>query len=145
MGARRAAAEGGLREAVADRLRLCHVDELRDGAARGFAGRRAGRDRLFVVKHGGRLHAYLDDCPHQPGSAMAWRRDAYLNAGATRIVCSGHGAEFEIESGRCTLGPCLGQSLARVGLEVDADGSVYALGIADTATPDRRGSTTGSG
>ena len=122
---------------MAGRLRLCHVDELREGTARGFAGRRAGRDRLFVVKQAGMLHAYLDDCPHQPGSAMAWRRDAYLNAAAPRIVCSGHGAEFEIESGRCTLGPCLGKSLSRVQLEVDSDGSVFALGLADTAVPDR--------
>lgn len=66
-----------------------------------------------------------------PGSAMAWRRDAYLNRDASRIVCSGHGAEFEIESGRCTLGPCLGQALARVELEVDVDGSVYAVGLVE--------------
>lgn len=120
---------------MAQRLRLCHADELREGSARGFARGRPGRDRLFVVRHAGQLHAYLDDCPHQPGSAMAWRRDAYLNPDATRIVCSGHGAEFEIASGRCTLGPCLGQSLARVQLDVDADGAVYALGVEDCVGP----------
>lgn len=57
---------------------------------------------------------------------MAWRRDAYLNREATRIVCSGHGAEFDIASGVCMLGPCLGQSLTPVALEIDAQAWVHA-------------------
>jgi nitrite reductase/ring-hydroxylating ferredoxin subunit len=108
------------------RLRLCHVDELDEGSARGFGLDTPGRDSLFLVKHQGKPHGYLNDCPHWPGSPMAWRRDAYLNSDATRIVCSGHGAEFEIASGRCTLGPCLGQSLTPVKLEVDDQGFLHA-------------------
>jgi nitrite reductase/ring-hydroxylating ferredoxin subunit len=107
-------------------LRLCHVDELHEGAARGFGPGSAGRDTLFVVKHQGRLHAYLNDCPHWPGSPMAWRQDAYLSRDANRIVCSGHGAEFDIASGLCTLGPCIGQSLAPVDLEIDDQGFIQA-------------------
>ena len=42
---------------------------------------------------------------------MAWRRDAYLNAAGDRIVCAAHGALFEIDSGLCVLGPCLGDRL----------------------------------
>lgn len=113
------------------RRRLCpavDLDDLPDRSARGFGGVRPGRAALFIVRHGGRFLAYADDCPHQPGSPMAWRRDAYLNADASRIVCSGHGAEFDIESGRCALGPCLGQSLTRIELEFNADGWIYAAG-----------------
>jgi nitrite reductase/ring-hydroxylating ferredoxin subunit len=108
------------------RLRLCHADDLDEGSARGFALDSPGRDSLFLVKHEGELHAYLNDCPHWPGSPMAWRRDAYLSPDSRRIVCSGHGAEFDIASGRCILGPCLGQALARVELQVDAQGFVHA-------------------
>lgn len=108
-------------------VRLCHVSELSAGAARGFQLGNTRGDRLFLVKHLGRLYAYINDCPHWPGSPMAWRRDAYLNQEATRIVCSGHGAEFDITSGLCTLGPCLGQSLAPVRLEIDEQGDVYAI------------------
>lgn len=108
------------------RLRLCHVDDLREGSARGFGAERAGRDRMFLVKHKEHLYAYLNDCPHVPGSPMAWRRDEYLSGDASRIVCSGHGAQFDIASGRCTLGPCLGQSLAPVDLEVDDRGLIHA-------------------
>lgn len=108
------------------RWRLCHIDELPEGSSQGFGLETLGRDGMFLVKHQGELHAYLNDCPHWPGSPMAWRRDAYLKHDASCIVCSGHGAEFDIRSGRCTLGPCLGQSLVRVPLEIDADGWVHA-------------------
>jgi nitrite reductase/ring-hydroxylating ferredoxin subunit len=56
---------------------------------------------------------------------MAWRRHAYLNAARDRIVCHAHGAEFEIASGVCTLGPCLGQALWSVPHRVDSDGNVW--------------------
>ncbi len=55
---------------------------------------------------------------------MAWRKDAYLNGDGTRIVCHAHGAQFEIASGVCVLGPCLGQKLERVDIEVAEDGTV---------------------
>lgn len=97
-------------------VRLCRVDELPDGGARGFDPHASGHDTMLVVRQGGRLYGYLDACPHYGGTPMAWRKDAYLNAARDRIVCAAHGAQFDIPSGACTLGPCLGQSLTPVAL-----------------------------
>ena len=104
-------------------MRLCNFDELPDGASRGFDPRRTGRDTMFVVRQGRALHAWLNACPHH-GTTMPWRRHAYLNAAADRIVCSAHGALFEIDTGQCTLGPCLGQALTPVPVVVAHDGEV---------------------
>jgi nitrite reductase/ring-hydroxylating ferredoxin subunit len=57
---------------------------------------------------------------------MAWRKNAYLNAAHTHIVCSGHGAQFEIATGLCTLGPCFGESLTAVPVAVRPDGVIAA-------------------
>ncbi len=105
-------------------MRLCHLDELPDGASRGFDPHATGRDTLFVVRRGQALHAYENACPHH-GSPMAWRKDAFLNAAGQRIVCFAHGAQFEIETGACTLGPCLGQALTPVPLTLHDDGEVH--------------------
>ncbi|MDP9607204.1 UNVERIFIED_ORG: nitrite reductase/ring-hydroxylating ferredoxin subunit [Variovorax paradoxus] len=105
---------------------LCRFDDLKEGSARGFALDRPGRDSIFIVKHKGVVRGYRNDCPHWPGSPMAWRRDGYLNRDATRIVCSGHAAEFDITSGLCTIGPCLGQSLIPVKLKIDGQGWILA-------------------
>ncbi|GIX13445.1 MAG: (2Fe-2S)-binding protein [Paracoccaceae bacterium] len=100
--------------------RLCRLDDIPDGEARGFLPDRRGRDRIFVVRQGGRVHGYLDSCPHHPGARMAWRKDGYLTVDGTRIRCAGHGALFRIDDGLCEQGPCLGSALARVGLVVRA-------------------------
>ncbi len=102
-------------------LPLCRLDELPDGEARGFDPLRTGQDVLFVVRQGHALYGWRNACPHIDGAPLPWRRHAYLNADRDRIVCSAHGALFEITSGVCVLGPCLGQSLAAVALKVDGD------------------------
>jgi nitrite reductase/ring-hydroxylating ferredoxin subunit len=105
-------------------MRLCHLDELPDGGSRGFDSRRGGQDTLLVVRRGRQLFAYADACPHH-GTPMAWRKDAYLNAAGDRIVCAAHGALFEIDTGLCVQGPCLGDSLAPIPLITHEDGEVH--------------------
>ena len=105
-------------------MRLCHLSELPDGGSRGFDPCASGRDTLFVVRRGQALHAYVNACPHH-GTPMAWRKDAYLNAAGDRIVCAAHGAQFEIGSGLCTLGPCLGDRLTALPLALHDSGEVH--------------------
>jgi nitrite reductase/ring-hydroxylating ferredoxin subunit len=94
--------------------------------ARGFDLEGVGRDRVFVVRKRGSLYGYRNACPHWDGAPMAWRQDAYLSADGSCIVCHAHGAKFVIETGLCVAGPCIGQSLAPVALEVRA-GGVYLM------------------
>ena len=105
-------------------MRLCHISELPDGGARGFDPQRRGQDSLLLVRQGAHVHAWLDACPHH-GTPMAWRKDEYLNAARDRIVCAAHGALFEIDTGLCTLGPCLGEHLQAVGIITRADGEIH--------------------
>lgn len=103
---------------------LCHADDIGEGEARGFAPFPGSREKVFVVRRGGALHAYWDACPHYGGTPMAWRTDAYLNAARDRIVCASHGAEFEIETGHCVKGAALGQCLRRAPVETNGRGEL---------------------
>lgn len=107
--------------------RLACLTDIPEGAARAFDPLDEGQPSMFIVRRGDRLYAYRDRCPHQ-GTRMAWRRDGYLNGARNRIVCYGHGAEFDIESGRCVYGPCPGQALESVNLRVSESGDIYLLG-----------------
>jgi nitrite reductase/ring-hydroxylating ferredoxin subunit len=102
---------------------LCALEDIRPRGARGFDPTGAGRDTLFVVRQGHQVHGYRDACPHL-GTPMAWRKDAYLDAAGQHIVCSAHGALFEIDTGLCTLGPCVGEVLEAVPLVITAGGSI---------------------
>jgi nitrite reductase/ring-hydroxylating ferredoxin subunit len=105
-------------------VRLCPLADLVDGESRGFDPTQAGRDTIFLVRQGARLYGWRNACPHDGVSPMAWRKDAYLNADRNRIVCHAHGALFDIATGVCELGPCVGQSLLAVPVEVDSDNFV---------------------
>ncbi len=55
---------------------------------------------------------------------MAWRTDGYLDGSGDYLACHAHGALFEIETGVCVRGPCLGRRLTAVPLRIDAAGNV---------------------
>lgn len=103
---------------------LGRADTLAEGEARGFDPGRRGRDTLFVVRSGGALRGWLDRCPHEDETPLPYRRHAYLNAARTRIVCFAHGAQFDVATGECVSGPCLGESLTPVPLSVTTGGEL---------------------
>jgi nitrite reductase/ring-hydroxylating ferredoxin subunit len=104
---------------------LCRFEELPDGTARGFDPAGASRDTMFLVRHGDSVQGWRNACPHVDGAPLAWRKDAYLSADAQSIVCYGHGAVFDIETGVCRQGPCIGQSLSAVAVERDEEGALW--------------------
>lgn len=107
--------------------RLCRIDDLAEGQARGFSVPGQKR-KVIVVRREGRIRAYLDSCPHYAGGTpMAWKTDAYLNGEGTHLACHSHGALFDVETGECILGPCLGRSLTRVPLRISGSGDVEAV------------------
>jgi nitrite reductase/ring-hydroxylating ferredoxin subunit len=90
---------------------LCRLDDLADPGARNFVleiGDR--RFHGFVVRRGGRVHGYVDRCPHM-GLPLAQQLDRYLTPAGALIACSWHGALFRIEDGACLGGPCVGAAL----------------------------------
>jgi nitrite reductase/ring-hydroxylating ferredoxin subunit len=106
-------------------LHLCHRDDVPVGAARGFLPRPGARRRVIVLNRGDHFVAYVDSCPHyRGGTPMAWRTDAYLNGSGTHLACHAHGALFDIDTGDCVSGPCMGRRLTRVPLTLEQDGSI---------------------
>ena len=106
---------------------LCRFDDLVDGKSRGFDPLGEGRDTMFVVRRGEKLHAWRNHCPHYDRARMAWKKDEFLDPSGERIMCFAHGALFDIVSGGCVLGPCLGQNLTPVEIEL-RNGRVWVKG-----------------
>ncbi len=74
---------------------------------------------IFVVRHGGRVVAYENSCPHT-GSPLDWRPGGFFDVAKEHILCATHGALFRIEDGYCLAGPCAGQSLKPVAITIEA-------------------------
>jgi len=75
--------------------------------------------RIFVVRAGGKVHGYLNRCPHA-GHALDLLPQRFLTPDSTLILCSSHGALFEKTTGYCVAGPCAGRSLTPVQLRVQS-------------------------
>jgi len=103
---------------------LCRLDEIVEPGSRGFRiGSGSETRAVFVVRHGGRVVAYENSCPHL-GSPLDWVPDRFLDLEKRHILCATHGALFRIEDGLCVSGPCAGKSLKPVRMRIEA-GSLY--------------------
>ncbi|MDH4125489.1 MAG: Rieske (2Fe-2S) protein [Gammaproteobacteria bacterium] len=100
------------------------LDELSDPGCREFqAGGGEWPLHGFVVRRGDAVFAYENYCMHV-GHPLNWMPDAFLTKDRSAIICASHGALYEIDTGLCFAGPCLGKSLRRVAVSI-RDGTVY--------------------
>ena len=78
---------------------------------------------LFVLRHQGRVLAYLNSCPHRQ-VPPEFLPDQFLDEDKQFIQCATHGALFTIENGLCISGPCNNQSLVSLYVE-ERDEKIY--------------------
>jgi naringenin degradation protein FdeD len=109
-------------EAEVDLARVvCRLADLEEHGARAFTV--GGGDwplRGFVVLCGKEVRGYVNHCPHA-GHPLNLRPHRFLTPDRAMILCSSHGALFEKDAGRCLAGPCAGEQLRPVPLEVIGD------------------------
>lgn len=80
-------------------------------------------ESLVVHRQGDAVRAWLNVCPHA-GRRLDWAPGQFLKSREGLLVCAAHGASFELEGGQCVAGPCRGDALRAVALEV-RDGQVW--------------------
>jgi nitrite reductase/ring-hydroxylating ferredoxin subunit len=107
---------------------LCALAELEPTGGRGFTvGEGDWPLRGFIVRTSRGVAAYVNTCPHA-GHPLNFRPDRFLTPDRNLILCASHGALFTRDEGLCIAGPCPGQSLRRVPIEVVGE---YVLLAAD--------------
>ena len=99
---------------------ICAFADLADPGSRAFSlGDGDWPLRGFVVRRGGQVFGYVNHCPHA-GHPLNWRPDQFLSPDRTVIMCSSHGALYDIASGACIAGPCDGRGLRPLPLRIAA-------------------------
>ena len=109
-----------------NRLRqaLCSIEALPEGQSRGFTVHaRDGVQDILLVHKNKTVVAYRNSCPHT-GGPLDWVPDQFLDLDGNFIQCATHDALFRIDNGFCVAGPCSGERLSAVDIEV-ADGVVW--------------------
>jgi nitrite reductase/ring-hydroxylating ferredoxin subunit len=96
---------------------LGRVDAIADGASKSYRPAKGGFTGLFGIRQGEAVMIYVNACPHL-GVALNSAPGRFLSSDGANIVCSMHGATFDIASGLCLQGPCVGDSLQAVPFEI---------------------------
>ncbi|WP_189457840.1 Rieske (2Fe-2S) protein [Cognatilysobacter bugurensis] len=103
---------------------MIEFDRIADG---GFAEVEASIDdepeSLVLFREGDAVRAWLNVCPHA-GRRLDWSPGQFLKSKDGLLVCAAHGAGFELLRGECVSGPCRGQTLRAVEVDVH-DGRVF--------------------
>lgn len=112
---------------MADRRVLCTLAEVPDPGTYEFSiGEGDWPLRGFVVRHRGQVRAYVNSCPHA-GHPLNWKPNSFFAPRTELLLCVSHGALFEPDTGECVAGPCAGQNLQSLKIEI-ADGQVVLTG-----------------
>ena len=88
---------------------------------------------LIVLRRGNQVFAYVNRCPHG-GTPLETFPDRFLDESGDLLICSTHGARFQVSDGVCVAGPCKGAALRPVRVHVSG-GSVMLSGAEPLKIP----------
>ncbi len=106
------------------RKRIAAITELAEGATIKFQFQRGGKIcEGFIVCFQGKILAYENLCRHL-SITLDYEDNRFFTGDGRHIICQTHGALYEPLTGLCTRGPCEGESLKPLAIEV-RDGTVW--------------------
>lgn len=79
-----------------------------------------GSESLVLYRDGAQVRGWLNVCPHA-GRRLDWAPGQFLKSREGHLVCAAHGASFSLDDGSCVAGPCRGERLLAVAVEVSDD------------------------
>jgi nitrite reductase/ring-hydroxylating ferredoxin subunit len=107
---------------------LCRLDEIPDGGATAVDATLAcgeadaEQSSLILLRRGEQVQGYLNVCPHA-GRRLDYAPGKFLLRNDT-LICAVHGATFNQADGLCVAGPCRGEHLREVAVQV-RDGTIH--------------------
>lgn len=109
--------------------RICALADLEATGAKEFEYGNPRQFWGFVVRvphGGGDVRGYINACPHV-GLPLNLTGDHFFDADGRLLLCQMHGALFRPEDGFCVSGPCAGERLKPLKIEL-RDGAVWLCG-----------------
>jgi nitrite reductase/ring-hydroxylating ferredoxin subunit len=125
------AGEVEVRERIA--YAICALNDIPSQKAKGYQLGKItddGREVPFwiiIIRWGKQVFGYVNRCPHD-GVNLDWERNTFLDGNGIRLQCGKHGALFELGTGMCIDGPCKGQALTPIALQV-IDNEICVLDV----------------
>lgn len=103
---------------------MCALADVTNGGAHEAIATLDGvAESLIVLRRGDAVRVFYNVCPHA-GRRLDWAPGQFLKSKEGHLVCAAHGASFELQRGDCVAGPCRGDALHAIAVQV-RDGEVW--------------------
>jgi nitrite reductase/ring-hydroxylating ferredoxin subunit len=73
---------------------------------------------ILIRLESGEIRAFKNECQHLPMRLDVRSPFTYWDASGKHLLCSSHGALFRLNDGHCVSGPCAGQHLVQLPIEI---------------------------
>ena len=105
-------------------MRIANESDLSDGTALKFDYKQ-GEKKLegFVARYNGKIVCYRNVCRHIPIS-LDYGDNRFFTRDGTHFICQTHGATYDPHSGVCVQGPCKGEKLFSLPIQI-TDGVIW--------------------
>lgn len=102
---------------------ICETRDVQEEEARGFVLARMIDGKMepwpiLITRKGGTILAYENSCPHT-GARLDSGTGEFLDEEGNFMKCGVHGALFDLEDGKCFIGPCKGEGLKSIDIVID--------------------------
>ena len=103
--------------------RLCAFATLPEGCATVIDDKtKPLEESIVLLRRGATVAGFVNCCPHM-GFTLDWKPERIALDGGAFLRCVHHGAIFRSNDGFCVTGPCQGERLTPVAVEI-VDGEV---------------------
>ena len=101
--------------------KICNLNDIKANKSLGLLVSINGTKKpLIIVRVKNNVFVYVNSCPHV-GTPLDLKPGQFLSHDKKNIVCSTHGALFEINTGLCIFGPCKNKYLETIPVHIDND------------------------
>jgi nitrite reductase/ring-hydroxylating ferredoxin subunit len=109
------------------RIKIARENEVKEGKTVKFSFERGGKPMGgFLARFQGKLVAYENRCRHLPLS-LDFHDGRFFSPDGQHFLCQNHNAIYEPLTGLCVRGPCEGESLKVLKIEI-VEGEVWFVG-----------------
>ena len=91
-----------------------------------FISTDAAERHIFALHNDGQVYGYDNQCPHNQ-MPLNWNQHQFLDPSEQYLQCTNHGALFTLTEGNCVYGPCLGEKLQPLNIQIVGDDLVVNL------------------
>ena len=99
--------------------KICNLSDITSNQSLGLLVVINGEKKpLIVVRLENNISVYLNSCPHV-GTPLDLKPGQFLSHDKKNIICSTHGALFQIDTGLCIFGPCKDKYLEEIPIHID--------------------------